>query len=198
VLTRLVSVQSQDTDQYCLGSLDQRPHFARRYNSGLCTSDYAWYVHQIFEPCSSRCAGTDCTITITAYNSQYWSVQCHRGTSKYIRDVLSVMMTIRNVEHSPSCILMLLPNELMFEIFSMLPREYSIDHYDDVPVRTTTTTTSKRQSFLRSLILHPLRTVMPAPTPRRSLARTKSRPTQATATSTATAHSSYSSASPSQ
>jgi hypothetical protein len=51
-----------------------------------------------------------------------WQVNRHRQSPKHIQQAVATMMTIRLAsDHQPSAVLMAIPNELMFLIFSFLP-----------------------------------------------------------------------------
>jgi hypothetical protein len=52
---------------------------------------------------------------------QGWQPEHHHQVPQHIQQAVSTVMTIRLVDHQPSSMLMLLPNELMFLIFSFLP-----------------------------------------------------------------------------
>jgi hypothetical protein len=54
-------------------------------------------------------------------NQRCWQPNTHNTMPPCTRQVVHTMMLIRIVEHQPKSILLLLPNELMFEIFSHLP-----------------------------------------------------------------------------
>jgi hypothetical protein len=56
-----------------------------------------------------------------ARNRACWQVNQHASAPRHVRQVVANVMLVRSVDHEPQCILQLIPNELMFEIFTFLP-----------------------------------------------------------------------------
>jgi hypothetical protein len=85
-----------------------------------------WYAIVFNTHGTDRCGcGCGCIAlhVVNAYsaNNQYWQVNLHDKSPRHVRSVVATMMLLRIVEHQPSSILMLLPNEIMFELFSFIP-----------------------------------------------------------------------------
>jgi hypothetical protein len=59
--------------------------------------------------------------TITAREPMYWRVGQHRRAPVQIRNAVVTLMSIRLVEHGSTSILSLVPNEVLFIIFALLP-----------------------------------------------------------------------------
>jgi hypothetical protein len=49
-----------------------------------------------------------------------WQVNVHQQSPHHVQQAVVTMMTIRLVEHQPSSMLAMIPNELMFLVFSFL------------------------------------------------------------------------------
>jgi hypothetical protein len=58
---------------------------------------------------------------LEAVNRQHWQVDAHCRAPQQVRAIVTTIMMIQRIEHQPNSILMLLPNELLFVIFGMLP-----------------------------------------------------------------------------
>jgi hypothetical protein len=69
----------------------------------------------------------------------YWRPDSHYQMPQHIQIVVWTMMMVRIVEHEPRSMMVLLPNELMFEIFSHLPYRMPEDQRSAPPTDTQTT-----------------------------------------------------------
>jgi hypothetical protein len=58
---------------------------------------------------------------VRAAKNRFWQLKKHTIAPHHVRDIVTTMLLIRLIEHEPASILHLMPNELMFEIFSFLP-----------------------------------------------------------------------------
>jgi hypothetical protein len=56
-----------------------------------------------------------------AVDDRYWQPHNHHRGSQHLQAIVESMLKIRTIEHRPRNVLALLPNELMFVIFSFLP-----------------------------------------------------------------------------
>jgi ankyrin repeat protein len=64
---------------------------------------------------------TACNSSDHHHPSDTWHPNHHHQSPQHTRAIIETMLMIRNVPHEPASILLLMPNELMFEIFSHLP-----------------------------------------------------------------------------
>jgi hypothetical protein len=51
---------------------------------------------------------------------RHWQPAIHYTVPERVQSIVATMMMIRAIEHSPSSILLWMPNELLFEIFSLI------------------------------------------------------------------------------
>jgi hypothetical protein len=63
----------------------------------------------------------------TVESNLCWQPYNHHRTSQALQAIVQSMLMIRTIDHQPNNILALLPNELMFVIFSFLPM--ALEHY---------------------------------------------------------------------
>jgi hypothetical protein len=54
-----------------------------------------------------------------------WQVSNQQQAPRYVQQVVATMVALRCIEHEPASILMQIPNELLFLIFSFLPWQHS-------------------------------------------------------------------------
>jgi hypothetical protein len=58
---------------------------------------------------------------LTAARYQHWRPDNHHELAHHVQATVVTMMMLRSVHHQPGSILMMMPNELMFQIFFFLP-----------------------------------------------------------------------------